>query len=125
MGDLARLIEAGPFYICDLRPEWSKQWAVTFWRPANAGYAYPLSWSGKYDRETVMERGAYYHQREGGKLTRFPVPCSVADALATEPPRGMIEDDAGPIVRNTKEHRAKLRAAGRAILRALEAEGRG
>lgn len=122
MGDLAQLIEVGPFYICDLRPVWSKQWAITFWRPQNAGYAYPLSWSGKYDRKTVAEGGDYYHEWEGGKLTRFPVPCAAADALATDPPRGMIDGDAGPIVRNTKEHRAKLRAAGRAILRALEAD---
>lgn len=112
----------GPFYICDLRPYWAGNWAITFWRPKNAGYAYPLSWSGKYDWATVASAGDYYHQREGGKLTRFPVPCALADALATAPPACMIDGDAGPVVLNTPKHRAALRKAGRAIICAIEAK---
>lgn len=99
------------FYIVDLRPKWRGLWAVTFWRPDNAGYAYPLSWAGKYTRQQVIAGGDYYTTRSGRFLIRFAVPCQVAEAMAVAPPPGQIDGDAGPIVFNTSENRANLRQA--------------
>lgn len=99
------------FYICDLRKKWRGKWAITFWRPNDAGYAFPLSWAGRYTRQAVLDGGRYYTVREGRFLMRFAVPCSAADALAIHPPPGKIDGDAGPVVLNTSENRAKLRRA--------------
>ena len=126
----ARLTEAR-FYICDLRPEWRRNWAVTFWRPDNAGYAYPLSWAGKYSAEKVKKGGSYYAKRSragdeaerpGKTLIRFPVPCEVAEAMAVASPPGKIDGDAGPVVMNNGKNRIALRKAGRAVLAELDKE---
>jgi len=102
------------YYIVDVRADFRGNPFITVWRPNNAGYAYPLSWAGHYDRAIVDEQPNYYHQlRYGTKraLERFPVLCSVAHRFATEPPRGMIDGDAGPVLRNTPQIRAALRKA--------------
>lgn len=99
------------FYIVDMRRKWQRDWAVTFWRPEDAGYAYPLSWAGKYSLQQVLNGGDYYTTCLGCYLIRFAVPCRVADALAVAPPPRMIDGDAGPVVFNTPENRAKLRRA--------------
>ncbi len=99
------------FYIADLRPKWRGKWAVTFWRPDNAGYAYPLSWAGKYTRQQVLSGGDYYTTKSGRHLIRFAVPCHAAEALAVAPPPGQIDNDAGPVVFNTPDNRATLRRA--------------
>ena len=73
------------FYIVDVRPDWVGNPYVTVWRPENAGYAYPLSWAGKYTQEVIDGEPSYYHKvRYGTKraLDRFPVPCEVVEALA-------------------------------------------
>jgi hypothetical protein len=113
------MIPTTDFYICDIRPEWRSKWAITFWRPDNAGYAFPLCWSGKYDAKTVIEGGDYYATRAGNALIRFPVPCEVADSLGVSPPSGKIDGDAGPVVLNSGQNRIKLRKAGRAAIAAL------
>ncbi|MTH96540.1 hypothetical protein [Roseibium sp. RKSG952] len=99
------------FYIADMRRNWRTNPYVTFWRPENAGYAYPLSWAGKYSRETVTDGGRYYTQREGKSLIRFAVPCDAAEAIAEPPTPGTIDGDAGPVIRNTAENRRRLRQA--------------
>ena len=99
------------FYIADMRKGWNGNPYVTFWRPENAGYAYPLPWSGKYSKETVIDGGGYYTQKDGRSLTRFAVPCEVVDAIAESPRPGMIDGDAGPVVFNTADNRRKLRRA--------------
>jgi hypothetical protein len=96
-------------YIVDLRREWVRRPYITFWRPDNAGYAYPLSWAGKYAPERVRERAAYYITRRGRWLIRFAAPCSAVDAMAEAPRSGVIDGDAGPVVPNTAENRAALR----------------
>jgi hypothetical protein len=101
----------GGFYVCDMRPSWANNWAVTFWRPKNCGYAYPLPWSGKYSRDEAIKERDYYRTFEDGKLIRFPVPCEVVDAMAVDPPKGKIDGDAGPVVMNTARNRTKLRKA--------------
>lgn len=99
------------FYICDLRPVWRKQKYVTFWRPKNANYAWALSWSGKYDRDTIKNANGYYYENDGTTRIRFPVPCHIADAIGVAPKKGDIDGDAGPVVLNTVKNRAILRKA--------------
>lgn len=115
-----RLTEAGPFYIADFRPEWRSRPFISFWRPKNAGYAYPLSWSGRYDADQLKPD---YHERiEGRSVKRCAVPCAIVEARSVEPAPGMIDDDAGPVVMNTAANRmalrkARYRIAGRSLLK--------
>ncbi|KAA0684567.1 hypothetical protein DTW90_36115 [Neorhizobium sp. P12A] len=99
----------GPFLICDLRPEWNWRPYVTFWRPNNANYAYPLVWSGDYTEAEVMKGGSYYTTVESGILIRFPVLRSLVEPMAVAPDRGHIDGDTGPVVLNNPENCAKLR----------------
>jgi len=101
----------GPLVICDIRRKWRGQGLVTFWRPTNNGYCYPLSWAGHYSPEDVARELSYYAVKEGGRWQRFPVTLAFAMALAVPPSPGQIDGDAGPVVRNTRENRAKLVAA--------------
>ncbi|HEV7319439.1 MAG TPA: hypothetical protein VGO04_12625 [Ensifer sp.] len=89
----------GPLLICDLRPEWNWRPYVTFWRPNNANYAYPLAWAGDYTEAEVMAAGSYYTIFEGGSLIRFPILRSLVEPLAVAPEPGHIDGDAGPVVR--------------------------
>ncbi|MDZ4130903.1 MAG: hypothetical protein U1E02_43040, partial [Hydrogenophaga sp.] len=34
---------------------------MTFWRKDDAGYTFPLAWSGLYKKKTVMASLDYYH----------------------------------------------------------------
>lgn len=112
----------GPFLICDLRAEWSWRPYVTFWRPNNANYAYPLSWAGDYTESQVIEGGRYYTTKEGGRsLIRFAVERRIAEAMATAPQRGHIDGDTGPVVLNTADNRRKLRAAAFRLPARIEA----
>lgn len=100
------------YFIVDIRKEWRRQKYITFWRPNNSNYAWPLSWAGRYDKETVDAHGLYYCNTNGGRsLVRFPVPCEVVEAMAlTEPDGGDIDGNAGPVLRNSEKVRRKLRA---------------
>lgn len=102
------------FYICDLRPEWSKKPCVTFWRPNNAGYAFPLPWSGKYTLDEIMAQPSYYWERPYGMprapFIRFPIACAEVDKLGAEPTPGIVDGDAGPIVWKTRHIVRQLRA---------------
>ena len=99
------------FYIVDLRKEWATRPCVTVWRPNNCGYAYPLSWAGRYDEATVVEGGPYYSRQEGRRWERFAVPCDVVDKLAIATPPRIVDGDAGPVVMNTGVNRTILRCA--------------
>lgn len=116
----------GPFLICDLRPGWSSHPYVTFWRPKNANYAYPLSWAGDYTEAEVMEGGGYYAVYEAGHLIRFPVERSAVEPLAVDPAVGIIDGDSGPVIRNTAALRQELRklAYAPALAAIAKAEGR-
>jgi hypothetical protein len=100
------------YFIIDIRKDWRRQKYITFWRPNNANYAWPLSWAGRYSKATVDAQGWYYCNTNGGRsLVRFPVPCEVVEAMAlTEPDRGDIDGNAGPVLRNSEKVRRKLRA---------------
>lgn len=88
------------FYIVSLKHTQRQHMYITFWRPDDAGYSYPLSWSGKYPEERVRSDLGYYNS---GHST-IAVPCSVVDQLGESPEPGQIDNDAGPVVRNTAEH---------------------
>ena len=111
--ETANLYPPDRFYIADLRPSFRSDPYVTFWRRNNAGYAYPLSWAGQYDAETIARGGAYYMKKEGRALIRCAVPCAQIAALAIEPGPGMIDGNAGPVVQNTVANRRKLRRIAR------------
>lgn len=102
---------AESFLICDLREEWKWRPYITFWRPNNANYAYPLSWSGDYPRATVDENAHYYTEKRGRVLIRFAVPRDVAEGISEAPDPGAIDGDAGPVVRNTSINQQLLRKA--------------
>lgn len=99
------------YYICDMRREWLYKPYVSFWRPKDAGYAFPLSWSGKYTLERVVSQPHYYWHRNTKTFTRFPILCSVVDGLAVSPKPGTIDGDAGPVIWMNKNTRMTLRAA--------------
>lgn len=99
------------YLICDLRTEWDWRPYITFWRPNNANYAYPLSWAGDYTKATVDANAGYYTERDGRSLLRFAVPREVAESIAEAPEPGRIDGDTGPVVRNTGDNRRVLRKA--------------
>lgn len=103
------MADADLFYVADFRSEWSRKPCVTFWRPEDAGYAYPLPWSGRYTRCEIVP--GYHDRRDGRRLIRFAVPCAVVDALGAEPPAGLIDGNCGPVVLNTAANRQALRNA--------------
>lgn len=99
------------YVICDLRSEWRRRPYVTFWRPKNANYAYPLSWAGDYSKETVDEHAAYYTETENSELVRFAVTREVALSISENPRPGDIDGDAGPVVKQTADNIRILREA--------------
>lgn len=103
------------YYICDLRPEWRGKPYVTFWRPENAGYAYPLPWAGKYTLAEVTADPGYYWERPYGKLRaayiRFPIPCTEVDKFGADPTPGLVDGNVGPVVWKTTRTVKALRAA--------------
>lgn len=110
---------SGPFLICDLRPDWNGRPYVTFWRPKNANYAYPLSWAGDYtEAEVLAQHGYYTTHDERGLLIRFPIERVLVEPMAKPPAPGIIDGDAGPVVENTAAMRRKLRKL--ALLLALQ-----
>ncbi|MDE5061295.1 hypothetical protein OZD67_04150 [Wolbachia endosymbiont of Drosophila nikananu] len=104
------------YVIVDLRAAWARRKFLTFWRPNFAGYAYPLLWAGDYTSATVIEKDEYLTRRRysvatgkyTGKWERFAVLRSVAEAIATAPPLGQIDGNAGPVVLNNKQNRDHL-----------------
>jgi hypothetical protein len=88
------------FYIASLK--WTKRDSlyITFWRPNDSRYAWPLSWSGKYAEDDVRNGLAYYND---GAST-IAVPVEVVDPLGVPPAPGHIDNDAGPVVLNTRDN---------------------
>jgi hypothetical protein len=98
------------FYICDMRREWLHKPYITFWRPDDAGYAYPLSWAGKYNIDRIAANARYYWIKNTRALVRFPILCRVANHYGEPPAPGMVDGDVGPVIPNTRQLRATLRA---------------
>jgi hypothetical protein len=96
------------FFVCDLRPEFAGQPYVTFWRPENANYAWPLEWSGRYRLDELQP--GYHEVRRGRTVDRFPVPCEVVEQLAKRSKPGQIDGGVWAVVPNTLRNRRILRA---------------
>jgi len=108
------------YYICDMRREWLYKPYVSFWRPDDAGYCYPLTWAGKYKIERIASQLGYYWHRNTKSFTRFPILCEEVDRIAVAPKPKTIDGDVGPVVWMNKNTRATLRAA---MLRIRDAVG--
>jgi hypothetical protein len=80
---------------------------ITLWRPDDKGYAWPLSWAGRYPRELVMENLHYYNTG----TANIAVPCEVVEALAVDPLPGTVDGNAGPVVPSTRANWQLLIAA--------------
>ena len=88
------------FYIASVTHTHREHQYVTFWRPEDQGYAWPLSWSGRYTEEQVLDSLEYYN--DGWHTIAIPV--DVVQRLAVPPFKGTIDGDAGPVVMNTLEN---------------------
>lgn len=85
------------YYIVNLSHHRKDQKYITFWRPNDRGYAWPLSWAGRYSEQMVFAHLSYYNSGDS-----IPVLCDLIDPLAVDPKPGWIDGDAGPVVENTK-----------------------
>lgn len=95
------------FYIVSIRHTPARDIYITFWRPDDRGYAYPLSWAGRYPRERVAGHLGYYNDGHNN----IAVPCRVVDPLSVAPANGLIDNDAGPVVPNSRANWNTLLAA--------------
>jgi hypothetical protein len=87
------------FYIISVKHTNREHQYITVWRPDDKGYAWPLSWAGKYSEDRVMASLDYYH--DGSNVA---VPCRVLDEIAVPVTPGTVDNDAGPVVLNNKEN---------------------
>lgn len=85
-------------YIVNLSHTQRSHRYLTIWRPDNRGYCWPLNWAGRYPLETVKEHLGYYNDG----LNNVAVPCEVLERIAVAPTPGHIDNDAGPVVANTR-----------------------
>lgn len=92
------------FYVVSLKHTRRDSQYITVWRPEDKGYAWPLSWAGKYSEAEILAQRDYYHRGDD----TLAVPCAVLDALAVEPFKGTIDNDAGPVVMNNKANWARI-----------------
>lgn len=101
--------QGGELYILSLqgRDLEKRHRYLTFWRPDHRGYAYPLSWAGKYTPAEVREKPGYLSNGE----TTIAVPCELVDSMSEAPAPGLIDNNAGPVVPNTKENLRRLMEA--------------
>ncbi|PTW53551.1 hypothetical protein C8N35_1166 [Breoghania corrubedonensis] len=99
------------YFIADLRASFRRNPFITFWRPNNEGYTYPLVWAGRYSAEDVRSGGEYYTKCEGNTLARCAVPCDAVFWIAGEPARGLVDGDVGPVMPNTPNFRGYLRVS--------------
>lgn len=85
-------------YIVSLKHTRGEHAYITVWRPQNAGYAWPLSWAGKYSEADVLAERDYYHRGDYS----LAVPCALLDSLAVSPESGTTDNNAGPVVLNNR-----------------------
>lgn len=82
---------------------------ITVWRADNCGYAWPLRWAGKYQREKVMDNLHYYNN--GANIA---VPCEVLDAMTVDAdPGDILSVESGPfnVILNNRANWKKIIAS--------------
>lgn len=78
---------------------------ITFWRPDNKGYAWPLAWAGSYSHEQVIADPDYY---DNGTDTIAVLRSSLGDFAIPKPISGMIDGDVGSVIQNNKDNWRRL-----------------
>ena len=97
----------GECYIVSVKHTKRRDQYITVWRPNDSGYAYPLSWAGRYAEDLVLTKLGYYNSG----CSAVAVPCEVLDRMAVPPSPGMIDGDAGPVVFNNAKSWRAIRAS--------------
>lgn len=97
--------EEALFYIVNLSHSRRDMPYISVWRPDCRGYAYPLSWAGKYPESEVRASLFYFNCGEN-----VAVPCHVLDYMAIDPKPGLIDHDAGPVVPSSAANWRRLLA---------------
>lgn len=92
------------FYVISVKHTQREHAYITVWRPKAKGYAWPLSWAGKYSADEINTNLDYYHRGDDS----LAVPCLLLDDLAVPPTKGAIDNDAGPVVLNNKANWQKI-----------------
>jgi hypothetical protein len=77
---------------------------ITVWRTDDCGYAWPLSWAGRYSDNAIQSGLDYYHNGDDN----IAIKCEVLDAICSTPEPGTIDNDAGPVVMNTESNWSKI-----------------
>lgn len=80
---------------------------ITFWRPNDAGYAWPLEWSGRYPAEQIRAASDYYNDG----VDTYAVPVSLVMGFAKE---AVIDGQRVRAVKNNKQTFRQLIAASEA-----------
>ena len=62
------------FFVVNISHTIKERPYISFWRPADAGYAWPLSWSGRYERSRILAHLDYYNSGEN-----VAVPCEIVE----------------------------------------------
>lgn len=88
------------FYIVSVKHTRRDSLYITVWRSNDCGYAWPLSWAGKYDEARIKELPGYYHSG----CSNIAVPCEVLDKMAVPTIAGTVDGDAGPVVMNNRSN---------------------
>ncbi len=106
------------YYVAALGPAHAQGLFIGFRRSAPGdGVCWPLPWAGTWPEAAVVEGAAELNDG----VEAAAVPKDAVHALATPPPPGKIDGDAGPVVRNTAANRQALLLAARQAVARLEA----
>lgn len=106
------------YYVAALGPAHVQGLFISFRRLVPEGsLCWPLPWAGTWPEAAVAEGAAELNDG----VEAAAVPKEAVHALATVPPPGKIDGDAGPVVRNTAANRQALVLAARQAVARLSA----
>lgn len=105
------------YYVIALQEKINKNPYITFWRPNDAGYCYPVPWAGEYTEARIIEGGHYYTCRRWQEKTkdytgiweRIAVRTDLIKPFCIDPAYGLIDGDVGPVIANTGKMRTAFR----------------
>lgn len=106
------------YYVAALGPAHAQGLFISFrCLVPEGGLCWPLAWAGTWPEAAVTEGAAELNDG----VEAVAVPKEAAHVLATAPPPGKIDGDAGPVVRNTAANRQALVLAARQAVARLAA----